>query len=79
MTDPLHGLTLKHILTSLVDFFGFEELGRRIKVRCFNNDPSIKSSLTFLRKNLWAREQVEDLYLEYQKKIEAKVAKGEDA
>jgi len=61
--DPLEGKTLEFILTELVDKIGFEEMGARIKVRCFNNDPSIKSSLKFLRKTPWARAKVEDLYL----------------
>ena len=62
--NPLHGLTLQTILTRLVDHFGFEELGERIDIRCFNYDPSIKSSLKFLRKTQWARDQVEALYLD---------------
>lgn len=61
--DPLHGITLEQILTKLVDFYGWEELGKIIKIRCFNFDPSIKSSLTFLRKTPWARKQVEELYV----------------
>ena len=61
--DPLHGLTLERILTELVDHYGWEELGRLIDIRCFNFDPSIKSSLTFLRKTPWARKKVEALYL----------------
>jgi len=63
MPDPLEGKTLEFILTELVNKIGFEEMGKRIKIRCFNNDPSIKSSLTFLRKTPWAREKVEDMYL----------------
>ncbi len=62
--NPLHGKTLEHILTYLVAAYGWEELGRIIKIKCFNNEPSIKSSLKFLRKNEWAREKVENLYLE---------------
>lgn len=61
--NPLHGLTLATILTHLVDYYGWEDLGTRIEIRCFNVDPSLKSSLTFLRKTLWARERVENLYL----------------
>jgi uncharacterized protein (DUF2132 family) len=61
--NPLHGLTLEAILTHIVDFYGWEELGERINIRCFNYDPSIKSSLAFLRKTPWARERVEKLYL----------------
>lgn len=61
-TDPLHGVTLELMLTRLVDYFGWEELGRRISIRCFNLDPSISSSLKFLRRTPWARKAVEDLY-----------------
>lgn len=61
--DPLHGLTLKTIVTELVDKFGWEELGKRINIKCFTNDPSINSSLKFLRKTPWARKKVEQLYL----------------
>lgn len=61
--DPLHGKTLEAILTSLVDFYGWEQLGHMIKINCFNSDPSIKSSLKFLRRTPWARKKVEDLYL----------------
>ncbi|MEY8205818.1 MAG: VF530 family protein [Bermanella sp.] len=61
--NPLHGLTLQTILTELVEHFGFEELGQRIDIRCFNYEPSIKSSLKFLRKTPWAREKVQALYL----------------
>ena len=61
--DPLHGLTLEVILTSLVKEYGWAELGRMIDIRCFNFDPSIASSLKFLRKTPWARKKVEDLYL----------------
>ena len=61
--DPLHGKTLESILTELVDHFGWEELGNIIKINCFNNNPTIKSSLTFLRKTAWARKKVEGLYI----------------
>lgn len=61
--NPLHGLTLEAIVTALADHYGWEELGRRIPVRCFNLDPSVGSSLRFLRKTPWAREKVEGLYL----------------
>jgi uncharacterized protein (DUF2132 family) len=61
--NPLHGKTLEFILTSLVDDYGWEKLGQRIKISCFINDPSIKSSLRFLRRNDWAREKVEKLYI----------------
>jgi uncharacterized protein (DUF2132 family) len=61
--NPLHGITLEKLLTRLVEQYGWSELYRRIPVRCFFNDPSIKSSLTFLRRTPWARKAVEDLYL----------------
>ena len=61
--NPLHGLTLERMLTDLVDYYGWQELGARIQVRSFNVDPSISSSLRFLRKTPWAREKVEGLYL----------------
>ena len=61
--NPLHGLTLEAIVTALADHFGWEDLGRRIPVRCFTTDPSVGSSLKFLRKTPWAREKVESLYL----------------
>ena len=61
--DPLHGKTLEAILTEMVEYFGWEELGRQINIKCFNSNPSIKSSLTFLRKTEWARKKVESLYL----------------
>jgi uncharacterized protein (DUF2132 family) len=61
--DPLHGVTLERLLTELVAHFGWRELGNRIAIRCFLFDPSIKSSLTFLRKNPWARTKVEELYI----------------
>ena len=61
--NPLHGLTLEAIVTALVDYYGWEGLGERIPVRCFTSDPSITSSLKFLRKTPWARDKVEGLYL----------------
>jgi uncharacterized protein (DUF2132 family) len=61
--DPLHGITLKMIVTQLEEKYGWEELGKRINIKCFTNDPSINSSLKFLRKTPWAREKVEALYL----------------
>ncbi|WP_374400485.1 VF530 family DNA-binding protein [Niveibacterium sp.] len=61
--NPLHGLTLETILTRLVERYGWEELGLLIPVRCFQYEPSIKSSLKFLRRTQWARERVEALYL----------------
>ncbi len=61
--DPLHGITLERILTEMVDRHGWDALGQRIRIRCFNFDPSIKSSLTFLRKTPWARKKLENWYL----------------
>ena len=61
--DPLHGKTLEQILNELVEFYGWEQLGTMITIRCFTHDPSIASSLKFLRKTPWARERVEGLYL----------------
>lgn len=61
--NPLHGVTLEQIVTSLTDYYGWQQLGQRINIRCFTHDPSVKSSLKFLRKMPWAREQVEALYL----------------
>jgi len=61
--NPLHGVTLEKMLEELVADYGWTELGSLIDIRCFNNDPSIKSSLKFLRKTPWARKQVEELYL----------------
>jgi len=61
--DPLHGITLEMVLTRLVDHYGWERLGGLISINCFNKDPSIKSSLKFLRKTPWARKKVETLYL----------------
>ncbi|MEW6990573.1 VF530 family DNA-binding protein [Colwelliaceae bacterium 6441] len=61
--NPLHGITLKTIVTELVDHFGFDFLGKNINIKCFTHEPSIKSSLTFLRKTPWAREKVEALYI----------------
>ena len=61
--DPLHGITLEMIVTRLLDHYGWEKLGKKIAINCFNKDPSIKSSLKFLRKTGWARKKVETLYL----------------
>ena len=63
-TDPLHGVTLAMMLDYLVAELGWEAMGRKIAIRCFTDDPSIKSSLTFLRKTPWAREKVERLYVQ---------------
>lgn len=66
----LHGVTLEKLLTELVDHYGFEKLSNRIEINCFSNNPSIKSSLTFLRRTSWARAKVERLYIEYKEDIE---------
>ena len=61
--NPLHGVKLADMLEALIDHYGWQELGQTVKIRCFNNNPSVKSSLKFLRKTPWAREQVEQLYI----------------
>jgi uncharacterized protein (DUF2132 family) len=70
--DPLHGITLKAILEKLVEYYGFDTLGELIKITCFNENPTIKSSLTFLRKTEWARKKVEELYVRSLKKFDAR-------
>lgn len=65
VTDPLHGISLKMILTALVDRYGWEEMGHRIEIRCFTHDPSMQSSLKFLRRTPWARDKVEEMYLRW--------------
>lgn len=67
--DPLHGITLQHIVEQLVQYYGFDTLGELIKIKCFNENPSVKSSLTFLRKTDWARKKVEELYIKTLPKI----------
>jgi uncharacterized protein (DUF2132 family) len=67
--NPLHGLTLETVVSSLVEHYGWERLGQLIDIRCFNNDPSVKSSLKFLRKTPWARAKVEELYLSTQQSV----------
>ena len=69
--DPLHGITLKTIVEQLVQHYGFDTLGELIKIKCFNENPSIKSSLTFLRKTDWARKKVEELYVKTLPKLNA--------
>lgn len=69
--NPLHGITLEKILSELVEFYGFDELASLIDINCFKSDPSIKSSLTFLRRTPWARTKVENLYISYKKEINA--------
>lgn len=68
MNDPLHGVTLEQIVTTLVEHYGWEELARNIEINCFISNPSIKSSLKFLRRTPWARKQVEELYLAAQRR-----------
>lgn len=63
--DPLHGVTLKMILTDLVELYGWEVLGKNIEIRCFTHEPSIASSLKFLRRTPWARNKVEEMYLRW--------------
>jgi len=67
--DPLHGITLKTIVEELVNFYGFDTLGELINIKCFRENPSVKSSLTFLRKTDWARTKVEELYIRTLPKI----------
>jgi len=67
--NPLHGVTLENIVNNLVEHYGWEELGKRIDIRCFNSDPSVKSSLKFLRKTPWARTKVEDLFVATQNSV----------
>ena len=78
--NPLHGITLEMILTHVVEEYGWEEMGSLIRIRCFTYDPSIKSSLAFLRKTPWARKKVENLYLR-QKRVRMhrkKISKEKD-
>jgi uncharacterized protein (DUF2132 family) len=75
LRDPLHGITLETVLTQLMKHYGWQELGRRINIRCFNFDPSIKSSLQFLRRTPWARSKVEALYLQHVKRAARQAAK----
>jgi len=77
--DPLHGITLEMVVNSLVENYGWEELGSRIDIGCFNSDPSVKSSLKFLRKTPWARKKVEDLYITTHKKKQKSNAKPKPA
>ncbi|MDG1751848.1 MAG: VF530 family protein [Thalassotalea sp.] len=70
--NPLHGITLKALVTELVEHFGFDALGKEINIKCFTQDPSIKSSLTFLRKTPWAREKVEAFYIKNKLLIQKK-------
>lgn len=69
--NPLHGVTLETILKELVEVYGFTELSNLIDINCFKNDPSVKSSLTFLRRTPWARTKVENLYIAYKREMNA--------
>ena len=73
--NPLHGVTLERMLAQMVEHYGWAELGRRININCFKSDPSIKSSLTFLRKTPWARTKVEDLYLRFERRARNRLKK----
>ena len=64
INNPLHGITLEMMLNELVEHYGWGEMGIHVRIKCFNNNPSVKSSLTFLRRNPWARTRVEKLYLD---------------
>jgi len=77
--DPLHGVTLKNVVNKLVEFYGWEELGKKVNINCFNFDPSINSSLKFLRKTYWARLKVEKLYIRTFEKNKATESKIEDS
>ena len=72
---PLDGVTLETIVTALVEHYGFADLGTRIDIKCFQIDPSIKSSLTFLRRTPWAREKVEELYLRHDRALRRRARK----
>ncbi|MBK9037234.1 MAG: DUF2132 domain-containing protein [Myxococcales bacterium] len=74
--NPLHGLTLEAIVTELVATYGWADLGTRVRIRCFTDDPSVPSSLKFLRKTPWARAKVEDLYL-FMLRERARAARGQ--
>jgi uncharacterized protein (DUF2132 family) len=67
--DPLHGVTLERVVTELSEHFGWAEMGERVPVRCFLFDPSVKSSLTFLRKTPWARARVEEMYVQWKAQL----------
>ena len=69
INNPLHGITLQKIVEQLVAFYGFDTLGELIKIKCFTDNPSVKSSLTFLRKTDWARKKVEELYINSHNKL----------
>lgn len=71
--DPLHGITLQRILEQLVDYYGFDTLSELVKIKCFTDNPSVKSSLTFLRKTDWARKKVEELYVKTAPKFKKEI------
>jgi uncharacterized protein (DUF2132 family) len=71
--DPLHGITLQRILEQLVDHYGFDTLSELVKIKCFTDNPSVKSSLTFLRKTDWARKKVEELYIKTSPKFKKEI------
>lgn len=75
--DPLHGVTLEFMLRKIVDRYGWEELGCQVEIRCFIIDPTIDSSLKFLRRTPWARKKVEEIYLDYLEERKRKKAKEE--
>ena len=74
--NPLHGVTLEQLLNELVAFYGWDALGRKIEIRCFTHDPSIASSLKFLRRTPWARERVESLYIDMAQGMSARQLKS---
>lgn len=76
MSEPLHGMTLEMILTQLVAHYGWEKMAEIIAIRCFTHEPSIKSSLKFLRRTPWARVKVEELFLRYKAQAEKQVLNG---
>jgi uncharacterized protein (DUF2132 family) len=71
--DPLHGITLQRVLEELVNYYGFDTLSELVKIKCFTDNPSIKSSLTFLRKTDWARKKVEELYMKTASKFKKEI------
>ncbi|WP_337882508.1 VF530 family protein [Chromobacterium haemolyticum] len=77
--NPTHGVTLEQMLNQLVGHYGWPELGRRIQIRCFNHDPSVKSSLAFLRRTPWARQQVEDLFVALKTRPQTPAGSGTDS
>jgi uncharacterized protein (DUF2132 family) len=76
--NPLHGLTLSTIVTELVEAYGFEDLSEKVAIHCFAHEPSIKSSLKFLRKTPWAREKIESLYLWHLRELKRQAARSKN-